>query len=176
MMRVALIAVLVVVGLIVVVALVGMLLPVGHRATREATYRVDAAQLFALLTSPADFPAWRSDVTSVELLPASGGRPQFRERSRHGAILFSVVRTVPNQEVVTEIADRGLPYGGSWTFRLLQTGDSTALRITEDGKVYNPVFRFVSRFIIGHNAGIDRYLRDVGRRFEQTVEPRPATP
>ena len=46
-------------------------------------------------------------------------------------------------------------------------GDSTTLRIVEDGEVYNPVFRFVSRFVIGHTATIDRYLRDLGKHFGQ---------
>lgn len=176
MMRVALIAVAVLAGLVVVVAVVGWSLPVRHRATREATYRVSAERLFALLTTPADFPAWRTGVRSVELLPAGDGPTQFRERSRDGSILYSMVRTVPNREVVTEIADRSLPFGGTWTLLLIPAGDSTTLRITENGEVYNPVFRFVSRVVIGPHATIDRYLRDVGRRFEQPVEPRPATP
>ena len=31
----------------------------------------------------------------------------------------------------------------------------------------NPVFRFVSRFVIGHTATIDRFLRDLGKRLGQ---------
>jgi hypothetical protein len=32
------------------------------------------------------------------------------------------------------------------------------LTITEEGEIYNPVFRFVSRFVIGYTATIDGYL------------------
>jgi len=37
------------------------------------------------------------------------------------------------------------------------------LRITEDGEIYNPLFRFVSRYVIGETQTIDPHLVDVGR-------------
>lgn len=42
-------------------------------------------------------------------------------------------------------------------------------RITERGEVYKPVFRFVSRFIIGHAATASAYLKSLGARFGATV-------
>jgi hypothetical protein len=38
-------------------------------------------------------------------------------------------------------------------------GDSCTLTITEHGEVYNPLFRFVSRFIMGQTATLDAYLK-----------------
>ena len=32
---------------------------------------------------------------------------------------------------------------------------------------YNPLFRFVSRFFMGHTASIDRYLKDVAAHFNE---------
>jgi hypothetical protein len=80
---------------------------------------------------------------------------------------------VTDRRLVTRIADPSLPFGGGWTFDLIAANDatpgapnaSTTLRITEDGEVYNPIFRFVSRFVMGHHATIDAYLRDVGTRL-----------
>lgn len=166
-MRFALTALGVVGVLVLLIAVVGWRLPLRHRVTREATFRVSAPRLFALLTTPADFPQWRSGIRRVELVaPDTAGRPQFREVSRDGTILYVVTRIVPDREVVTQIAERSLPYGGSWTFQLSPAGaDSTILRITENGEVYNPIFRFVSRFIVGQHSSIDRYLRDVGKRL-----------
>jgi len=45
------------------------------------------------------------------------------------------------------------------------TGNATTLRITENGEVYNVIFRFVSRFVMGHSATIDKYLDAVGTRY-----------
>ena len=41
------------------------------------------------------------------------------------------------------------------------------MRITEDGEVYNPVFRFVSRAVMGHTAMLDAYLKALGKAVGQ---------
>lgn len=43
----------------------------------------------------------------------------------------------------------------------------TRITITEDGKVYNPIFRFV----MGHHGTMDDYLTAVGAHFGETVAP-----
>ena len=47
----------------------------------------------------------------------------------------------------------------------------SVVTITERGSVYNPVFRFVSRFILGHTATMETYLRSLGHRFGGDVTP-----
>jgi len=64
--------------------------------------------------------------------------------------------------------DETLPFGGTWTFDLTSQGEGTDLTITENGDVHNPIFRFVSRFIIGHDASIDKYLAHLKRHLEET--------
>jgi len=164
-MRYVLVAVGALVLIVVVVLLTGLSLPVAHRATREASYRATPAQVFALITDVKSFPDWRPSVKQVEVLPAVDGHGQFREIGKNGSILFRIESAQPDQLLITRIADRSLPFGGKWTYELTPRGDSTNLRITEDGEVYNPLFRFVSRFVMGHTATIDEYLGDVGRRL-----------
>ncbi len=171
-MRIAIGAVAVVLVLALLVVVIGWLLPVRHRAMREATLRTTPDRLFALITTPGDFPKWRTGIERLDVLPAVDGHPQYREVSSSGSILYAVVRSVPDRELVTEIADRTLPFGGRWTYELIPvSADSTTLRITEDGAVYNPVFRFISRFVIGHTATIARYLKDVERRIRSALVP-----
>jgi hypothetical protein len=45
--------------------------------------------------------------------------------------------------------------------------EETRVRITEDGEVYNPIFRFVSRVVMGHTAMLDSYLRALGKAVGQ---------
>jgi uncharacterized protein YndB with AHSA1/START domain len=168
-MRYVLLTLAAVVALIVVVVLVGWMLPVAHRSTREATFKAAPADLFKLITDVQKAPEWRSSVKEVQVLPSVGGHAQFREIGKNGSILFQVDSIEPDRLLVTRIADRSLPFGGKWTYELVPRGDSTTLRITEDGEVYNPVFRFVSRFIMGHTATIDEYLRDVRNRVAPSV-------
>ncbi|MEO8579641.1 MAG: hypothetical protein ABI469_05290, partial [Gemmatimonadales bacterium] len=92
-----------------------------------------------------------------------------REVGSNGSILYEIQDAVPNQRLVTKIADPSLPFGGTWTYELSPRGDSTTLRITEDGEVYNPVFRFLSRFFMGHTATMNKYLDDVRHHIEKTT-------
>lgn len=166
-MRHVLIALGILAALIVAIVVAGMVLPTKHRAGREATYNRPAAEVFRLINTPAEFPNWRTGVTKVEVLPTRDGKPSFREIGKDGSILYEVEKSVPDSALVTRIADKSLPFGGAWTYTLTPSGASTTLRIVEDGEVYNPVFRFVSRFVIGHTATIDRFLRDLGKRLGQ---------
>ena len=150
-----------------IVLLVGWSLPVKHRATGEATFKTSPQALYKLITDVDRFPGWRSSVKRIEHVPDSAGRKRFREVGSDGTILYDIESAVPDQRLVTRIADRSLPFGGSWTYELVPRGDSTTLRITEDGEVYNPIFRFVSRFIFGHTATIEKYLEDVRKVVEK---------
>lgn len=168
-MRYALIAIGVVVALVLLVAVIGWTLPVRHQASQARTYKASASQLFALITDVSAFPNWRKEVTKVETLPDENGRKRWRETTKNGPPLtFVVERTIPDKLLVGRIADTNLAFGGSWTYELTPVENgATTLRITEDGEVYNPIFRFVSRFVMGHDATIKQYLSAVGTRFPE---------
>jgi hypothetical protein len=168
-MKIALIGLVTVVALVVLVAIVGWSLPVRHRAARQATYTTPAAAVYAVIASPRDFPAWRSKVKSIEMMPPQGGNASYREIGGDGNILYTVDETVPPHRLVTRIADKSLPFGGTWTYELSPAAAGTTLRITEDGEVYNPIFRVMSKYVFGHDATIDTYLHDLGKRFGQEV-------
>ena len=45
------------------------------------------------------------------------------------------------------------------------------MTITERGVVYNPIFRFVSRFLMGYTATMKTYLNALARRFGGETTP-----
>ena len=64
--------------------------------------------------------------------------------------------------VVARIDTNELPFGGSWTYRIIPAEPGASdLTITEDGEVSNPLFRFMSRFVFGHYATMDAFLKDL---------------
>jgi hypothetical protein len=71
------------------------------------------------------------------------------------------------------IASDDLPFGGTWTYEIAAAEGGATLRITEDGFVKNAFFRFMSRFIFGHTATIEQYLKDLGKKFGEEVTPQP---
>jgi hypothetical protein len=167
-MKYVLIALGLLVALGLVVLLIGAMLPVSHRTSRRATYHRPAADAIKLIATASEFPLWRRAVTKVEMLSGPSGRQRYREQGKNGSIVYEVEGLTPNQGLVTRIVDPSLPFGGTWTYALVQEGAITTLTITEDGEVYNPVFRFVSRFVMGHNTTIDEFLTDLGKRLGES--------
>lgn len=158
--------------LVLIIVVIGSSLPESHTASREVTVPASPDRVFALIATPADYARWRPDVDSVEVLPPEGGKERFREHGSNGALLMRIDERAPGSRFVTAIADSTLPFGGRWSYDLTPSGTGTRLRITEDGKVYNPIFRFVSRFVFGHTATMDAYLAAVEKELRgNTASP-----
>ena len=150
------------------IVIVGGFLPRQHTATRAVTLRQPAPIVFAAIRDFAAQPSWRTGVQAVELLPNRDGRVCYRETSRHGAITYVVLEEKPAERLVVKIADEALPFGGTWTFQLTPTDGGTSVRITENGEVKNPAFRFLARFVFGYTSTIDTYLRDLARQLGES--------
>jgi hypothetical protein len=154
--------------LVISVVLIGSLLPKQHVVSRSASYRATPEHLFSLIAGPQD---WRPDIQRYEALPVVHGREWTRETTRDGrTITYELLGRVPPRSVKRRIATENLPYSGTWTYSLEANDGMTIVRITEDGQVYNPVFRFVSRFILGHTRTMDAYLRALGKATGQEIE------
>lgn len=149
------------VGVVALVAGIGWLLPKAHSASRTAQYAAAPEAVFAAISDVGQYPSWRSDVVTVELLPSDGGT-MFREAGSSGQITYRIETLVPPARMVSRIADPSLPFGGTWTFEVVTAaGGGSALTITEDGEVYNPIFRFISHFFMSPTATIEIYQNDL---------------
>ena len=167
-MKTALMVVGVLVLLVVGVVVIGAMLPKRHVVVRSATFKVSPEKLFALIAGSQD---WRSDVKSCELIAGDGGKQFQRETSKHGeTILYELKESRPPLAIQRRIATENLPYGGTWSFVLEPANGETRVRITEDGEVYNPVFRFVSKFVLGETATQDAYLKAMAKAVGEDVQ------
>jgi Uncharacterized conserved protein len=152
-------------ALVLAVTLAGAALPQNHVAQRAEHLSAPPEKVWSIITDVPKYPAWRPDVASVEILADSGGRLAWREISPKGNKLsYEATASEAPSHLVTTITDRGIPFGGSWDYRIDPDGAGSRITITEHGEVYNPIFRFVSRFIIGHTATIDKYLGSLSAR------------
>jgi hypothetical protein len=158
-------------AIVLIVVVVGALLPKGHVASRRVRLSAPPDRVFAIISDVGATASWRKDITRVEMLPVEDGKTVFREQGGHDAITYRVEALDPPRRMQVRIADTGLPFGGTWTYELAPHGSGgTELTITERGEVYNPVFRFMSRFVFSHYATIDGYLRALGAKLGE-AEP-----
>jgi hypothetical protein len=169
-MKWVLIVVLGLVAVVAVICIIGTMLPQGHVATRRARFRQSPEAIWKAITGP---PNWRPDVKSFEELPAEAGRRRWREISGNGKITFEEVSATPFSRLEVRIADRDLPFAGGWTYEIEPAAGGATLRVTERGEVYNPVFRFISRFIMGHTRSLEQYLTALGTKFQEQISIEP---
>ena len=161
----------VLVAVVLLIYVVGLALPKAHVASVAASYTASPDTIWQLLNDPASFPQWRPGVARVELLPDERGQRGWREFGKHDAISYRVVEADAPRRLVARIADPNLPYGGTWTYELSPAGTGTRLTITERGEVYNPIFRFMSRFVIGYTGTMTDVLRALGTKQGESVAP-----
>lgn len=147
----------------ILVVLIGYSLPKAHSVTRTATVALSPDALYALLADVDRYPSWRPGVKSLERHPDYEGKPAWTEEASGMKIPLRFERMERPSLLVTRITDPSLAFGGTWTYRIAAAPGGSTLTITEDGEVYNPIFRFMSRFVFGHTATLDEFLKDLGR-------------
>jgi hypothetical protein len=155
----------VLVGLVLLVAFIGWLLPKAHVATRTMRFKKPTGEVWQVISSYADQPTWRKDLAEVERLPDHDGHEVWNEiRSNGETMPLETIESVAGKRLVRKIADPKMPFGGTWTYELQEDGDGCSLTITERGEVYNPIFRFVSKFT-DMGKTIDGYLHALEGKF-----------
>jgi len=145
------------------VAIVGWSLPVKHVASRQRTLAASPDVVWKTITDLDAFPSWRSDVKTVERV---GGAAvvTWVEYGRSGPLTFAIESSDPPRRLVTRVADPKLPFGGRWTYDLAPAGSGTLLTITENGEIYNPIFRAMARFVFGYDATMASYLDALAKK------------
>ena len=150
------------------VAIVGMLLPSGHIASRSIVLPQPRDSVWAVVTDYASQPSWRKDVTRVERVIDGPGGEIWREDGAD-PLLLQTTESVPPSRLVRTIADTTQPFGGRWIYEFEATpSGGTRVTVTEEGEVYNPIFRVVSRFM-DPSATIREYLTNLAARFGEQV-------
>ncbi len=153
-------------GLVMLVAAVGSFLPPEHVASRTLKLAQPPEIVWQTIIDRGGQPAWRADLKSIEPFPHRNGHEVWQEVSRRGdRLTLEALEIIPPRRLVTRIADEDLPFGGRWEYEITPAASGCHLTITEIGQVYNPIFRFISRFVIGHAATIEQYLKALAAKF-----------
>jgi uncharacterized protein YndB with AHSA1/START domain len=159
-------------GVVGVAAVVGAILPRDHVAAMSVTVAAPPVRVWTTITDVNAYPSWRPGLKSVEVVSPSP--LSWKEVSGSGSMTLVVDEMQAPSRMVARIVDEGEPFGGDWEYVVV--ADSTdpnkaRVTITERGWVSNPVFRFVAKFVMGHDSTIDEYLRALSRKFGTEAEP-----
>jgi hypothetical protein len=164
-MKWVVITLVVVAVLIALIYLIGYWLPLKHTASIQYTFEKNSPEeVWDRITSFKEYSRWRSGLKNLQPIDDH----HWKETNSHGdTITYHGEVVVPGKRFVSRIMSKGLPYGGSWTYNVEPAQGGTQLTITEDGEVYNPVFRFMSRYFFGHEATLKQYINDLRNYLSQ---------
>jgi hypothetical protein len=137
------------------IAAVGAMLPRAHKASRT----------LRLHRPPAD--VW----------------PVVTETAQASSVPVDVLESDQPHRIVTRVKETERKFGGTWTIEIVPVPDlsvssgqahstrsgqaACSVTITEDGWVAHPIFRFMSRLVIGHHATMDTMLTQVAKAFNE---------
>jgi len=159
-------------GVLILIPLIGWLLPKEHTVTREALFHQPPEVIWKTITDIEAMPAWRQGLKSVKHLPDRNGLPAWVETLDLGTIPLETVASQPPSKLVVRIADPQLPFGGTWTYEITPQPSGSNLRIRKDGEIYNPIFRFLARFVFGYTETIETYLKSMAKKFVEQPQVR----
>jgi len=139
----------------------GRALPEAHEASVAADYSVPPEEIWPIISEPARFTEWRSGLTKVEV---QGER--VTEHSSFGVMAYRFAERRQPSRLTTEMLNgREMGFEGNWTFDLAPVAGGTRLIITERGRVFHPVFRWMARYVFGHEKTMRAYHADLARRL-----------
>ncbi len=148
-----------------IIYLMGYLMPVKHQSFVESHLPIAPEKLWKILTTPDEYKNWRRGIKELKLIDAN----HWSELNSHGdTINYRADWVELNKKLLTIITNNNLPYGGQWEFQIQNTNAGCNLRITENGEVYNPIFRFMSKYVFGHDATLKAYMADLQAKVKST--------
>jgi len=169
--KILLMTVVALVVLVGAVLVVGTLLPQDHLARSRARFASPPDSIWSLVRNLGGYAEWWPEVKRVEPIPGRGHEAWNQIDKRNGSMPMEILDDQPPQRLVTRIIDEGLPFGGTWTYEIAPEGSGSRVTITEDGSVYNPLFRVISRFVMGHHGTMDNYLKALGAHLGEVTAP-----
>ncbi len=145
--------------LVALVYFVGFFLPKGHTAQGDIVINAPVDSVWSAIVSIDNYTNWRNDLKDVEIVDED---TWVEVGPKDDKITFSITEQNPPNRLVVVIDDDGLPFGGEWVYELTEQNDgSTKLSITENGEVYNPIFRFMSYFFLDPTASLKGFQLDL---------------
>ena len=159
-------------GLIALMALIGAFVSRDHRATSTVMLRQSPDSVWKVVRDFGNITAWWPAMEKAERLPDRDGHEVWRQKMSGFDVPIIVLESSPPRRLVTQIdPTAGGAFGGTWTYQLTPDSGGTRISVTEGGWISNPIFRFMSRFLFGYYGSLDKYLKALGVRFGETVQP-----
>lgn len=147
-----------IVAVLGIITAIGWKLPAEHRIAREAELPHGPDTAWTAISDFSALPAWMPGIRRVHRLDAIEGRERWLYETAEGDMTIEVVtRSAPTELTIRSVSS-DLAFGGTWTHRISPVNAGSLLKITEQGWISNPFFRFMYRYVFPHATTPDEAL------------------
>lgn len=161
-----------VVSIVLAVLVGGFVTPRKHTAARTVVLRAAPEAVWKLVRTVTEYPNWRDDLQSVEMIAGNDPRPAWTEIGLTKSVSYRAELDEAPTRFTARILDEDLGYSGEWQYVIAPFNGGTRLTITEVGEVANPVFRFFGNFI-GYTRSIEAYMNNLAAELRENAKPEP---
>lgn len=146
----------------------GYTLPQTYENSRTVELDRPADEVYAVVSDFRNYPNWWPEVTRIEVMVDSPQRTTYRQfMMSNQMVILRQREATPPARYATEFDDPDLPYGGWWSFEIVQTGENRSkLTIAEHLEIYNPLYRAYARVVTGYTGRIDSFATAIAERLK----------
>jgi uncharacterized protein YndB with AHSA1/START domain len=144
----------------------GYFLPAKHTASRSVELKATPETVFNTVADIKNALSWRTSLQEIKMLPASDGMESWTEVQKGGdTISFRMKSKTPPSRIEIEVINDS-NFGGVWvgTFEPTASG-GTRVTFTENGEIYNPLFRTMAKLFFDMGATLEQYLGELSRKL-----------
>ena len=158
------------VALVVVLRFLGSRLPEEHVASLTLRLKQRPHVVWETIADVAGHKNWARGVTKVERLPDRENREVWRQHMGRNTFVLETTVCQPPVHLVRTIADDHQMFSGDWEYEVQPNGEGTRVRLTEHGRVNNPVARAMMHYMGGEKMTMRRHLTALAGKFGEQAK------
>lgn len=157
--------------LFLVLSALGKNIPIEHTATSYIVVAAPPDKVFDAVADIQSHVEWAKGTTRVHMLPEKDGLQQARVHMGRNSFILLRTRSDKPKLIERTISDDHGPFSGTWLYKFapvagsLEGREGTEVRLTETGRVNNPVARAIMKRFFGYHTYTHRHLESLARKF-----------
>jgi uncharacterized protein YndB with AHSA1/START domain len=139
----------------------------NYHVEAEAVYDRPSAMVWDVMTNYETMPTWSPTIAKTESLGMKDGKPAWHLELKDGHFMdVRVEESIKEKLFKSTIIDTNTPYEGTWIIAIEAISDKkTAVKLTEEGKIKSPFWRFIIHYFVGQDAMIKQTLTSTGEEL-----------
>lgn len=155
-----------VVCFVMLLVTVGLLTPKSHVVTKTLKLKQKPEIIWQTIKDFQNQPSWRSELQTVERMPDHNGKEMWKEIYKNGdELLLETSEDISQQCLIRTIADKSLPFSGTWEMTVRTEAEGSSLTITERGEIPNPFFRGIVKMFFGYEETVIHFETELAKKF-----------